>query len=64
MASSSYSKQKPTPSLTAEAMRSYGAIQAPMSSTIPGTDYYGKTKHGGYACKQIAISAGYHEAKE
>jgi hypothetical protein len=30
----------------------------------PGTKYYGKTKHGGYVCKDIAINAGYHETKQ
>jgi hypothetical protein len=30
----------------------------------PGTKYYGKTKHGGYVCKGMATSAGYHESKQ
>jgi hypothetical protein len=30
----------------------------------PGTKYYGKTKHGGYVCKGMAVNAGYHESKE
>ena len=29
-----------------------------------GTKYYGKTAHGAYMCKGIAVNAGYHEAKE
>jgi hypothetical protein len=29
-----------------------------------GTKYYGKTKHGGYVCKEMAINAGYHESKQ
>jgi hypothetical protein len=29
-----------------------------------GTKYYGKTTHGAYMCKGLAVSAGYHEAKE
>jgi hypothetical protein len=29
-----------------------------------GTKYYGKTAHGAYMCKGIAVHAGYHEAKE
>jgi hypothetical protein len=28
-----------------------------------GTKYYGKTAHGAYMCKGLAVSAGYHEAK-
>jgi hypothetical protein len=30
----------------------------------PGTKYYGKTKHGGYVCKGMAMNAGYHESKQ
>jgi hypothetical protein len=30
----------------------------------PGTKYYGKTKHGGYVCKDMAVNAGYHETKQ
>ena len=29
-----------------------------------GTKYYGKTTHGAYMCKGLAVNAGYHEAKE
>jgi hypothetical protein len=29
-----------------------------------GTKYYGKTAHGAYMCKDLAVNAGYHEAKE
>jgi hypothetical protein len=30
----------------------------------PGTKYYGKTTHGAYMCKGLAVNAGYHESKE
>ena len=30
----------------------------------PGTKYYGKTTHGAYMCKGLAVDAGYHETKE
>jgi len=30
----------------------------------PGTKYYGKTTHGGYVCKGMAVNAGYHEPKQ
>jgi hypothetical protein len=30
----------------------------------PGTKYYGKTTHGAYMCKGLAVNAGYHEANE
>ena len=30
----------------------------------PGTKYYGKTSHGGYVCKGMAVNAGYHEPKQ
>ena len=30
----------------------------------PGTKYYGRTKHGGFVCKDMAINAGYHESKQ
>jgi hypothetical protein len=30
----------------------------------PGTKYYGKTTHGGYLCKGMAVNAGYHEPKQ
>jgi len=26
-----------------------------------GTQYFGKTKHGAYVCKNMALGAGYHE---
>jgi len=29
-----------------------------------GTKYYGKTTHGAYMCKGLAVNAGYHESKE
>ena len=28
----------------------------------PGTQYYGKTSHGAYVCKNAALQGGYHEA--
>ena len=30
----------------------------------PGTKYYGKTTHGAYMCKGLAVNAGYRESKE
>lgn len=27
----------------------------------PGTQYFGKTKHGAYVCKNVALKSGYHE---
>ena len=30
----------------------------------PGTKYYGKTTHGGYVCKGMAVNAGYRESKQ
>ncbi len=29
-----------------------------------GSRYYGKTKHGAYMCKTLAVNAGYHESKQ
>jgi hypothetical protein len=29
----------------------------------PGTKYYGKTTHGAYVCKGVAMNAGYHESQ-
>ena len=30
----------------------------------PGTKYYGKTTHGAYMCKGMAVTAGYHVSQQ
>jgi hypothetical protein len=30
---------------------------------LPGSKYYGKTKHGAYVCEKDALAAGYHPSK-
>lgn len=54
----------------AEAKSHCGADQVVWANTSShvlhdaGAKYYGKTSHGAYMCKGLAVNAGYHEAKE
>ena len=57
------SRPKPTPNRIAAPIRSCGATPVLTCCTIPAPNY-GKTAHGAYMCKGIAVNAGYHEAKE
>jgi len=41
----------------------WSSLTKSRSFHLPGSRYYGKTRHGAYVCEQAALAAGFHRAR-